>query len=277
MHRTYHNFCSSAVKLFLVSISLCAVIGCDSVLPEKFKEKNINPQDIDLRAGRLLASDTVNTAQGITVGYQYGSVLDSAGVPKQDSSGNPIYRVLPVTWSVVSSRTLGSFTTLPSGTDNQFINSNFGLLTDSLPSLNSDSLISISYSETQTTSYAVLKASQAENIYIYTGLYYYLGASTSNTNDYVSVDLVNKDTSVVGTSSSIPQESSYGSTETILNAQNTTVVSVIRARYTFHVDQGGVYLVRFTLSNPKEISNQQAPASGLPTIADKFKVVILSF
>ena len=277
MHRTYHNFCSFAAIFLLVSISLSAMIGCDSVLPAKFKEKNISAQDIDLRAGGLLASDTVNTAQGITVGYQYGPVLDSAGVTKLDSVGDPIYRVLPVTWSTVTSRALASFTTLSPGTDNQIINANFGLLTDSLPSLNSDSLISISYSETQTVTYAVLKATRAEDIYIYTSLYYYLAAATSNTNDYVSVDLVNKDTSVVSTSSSMPQESTYGSTETILSSQNTTVVSVIRARYTFHVDQGVVYLVRFTLSNPKEISDQQTPASGLPTIADKFKVVILSF
>ncbi len=278
MHNTYQNMYSSALRFILAGILCCAAIGCDSVLPAKFKAKDINAQDIDLRAGKLLASDTVNDAHGITVAYQYGPVLDSAGIQKLDSAGNPLYRSVPVTWSVLSSRPLESFSGDTGGTVNQIIHTNFQSLADSLPSLHSDSLLSISYDVAYKVSYAVLRVSQAEDIYIYTSLYYYLvGNNISNAGDYVSVDLVSKDTLALSSSLLMPQESVYGSTETIADAQATSIVSLIGARYTFHVDKAGVYLVRFTLSNPTEISNPQAQVSGFPSIADKFKVVILSF
>jgi hypothetical protein len=77
----------------------------------------------------------------------------------------------------------------------------------------------------------------------------------------------------------ISPEDANCSLENILNNGASTTLRVINARYTAHVDQG-VYLIRFTLSNPVTIGNpltQPASAFKLPSIARQFKVVILSY
>jgi hypothetical protein len=256
-----------------VSALFFACLGCDSLLPTDFKAKNFTPSAIDVKAGNLLTSDTLNDPQGFTVSYQYVP-LDSSGVPiSLNSSTAPVtYRSLPVTWSIVHSQSLGGTT------DNQIILSGFDSLTNVLPELHQDSLIVINYSDSSKVSYVVLKSAQAKDVYLYTSLLYYYKAlnATSNINDYVSIDLVKRDTSIVSPSLMTSTESAYGSSEKILSANNAiTIVPVIRARYTIHLDQGSVYLVRFTLTNWSQISN---PTQASPTnsIANQFKVVILS-
>ena len=61
----------------------------------------------------------------------------------------------------------------------------------------------------------------------------------------------------------IPSEVAYCSSENILNNGASKTIPVINARYTAHLDQG-VYLMRFTLSNPVTISNPlKQPAMSL--------------
>ncbi|MGD0591662.1 MAG: hypothetical protein ABSA44_12835 [Bacteroidota bacterium] len=244
------------------------------MLPTDFKAKNFTPSDIDLKAGNLLTSDTLNDVQGFTASYQYVP-LDGSGQPISLSNSTPptpvSFRSLPVTWSIVHSQSLGDTI------DNQIILSGFDSLAAVLPELHQDSLIAVNYSGK--VSYAVLKSAQAKDIYFYTSLLYYYNATnaTSNINDYVSIDLVKRDTSVVSPSSTISTESAYNSSERILSGNNKIeIVPVISARYTIHLDQGSVYLVRFTLTNPSQISNP-TPASPSNSIANQFKVVILSY
>jgi hypothetical protein len=294
MYPHYQNSYVPYIFLFLVGAIFLACIGCNSSLPTDFKAKNFTPLDIDAKAGNLLTSDTLNDAQGFTDSYQYVPI-DASGLPISLSSSNPPttvnYRSLPVTWSMVRSQTLRSFTTLTDTTDNQIISSYnslsnrymFDSLTNVLPELHQDSLIFITYPTNTNVSYAVLKSAQAKDVYLYTSLLYYYKAATttSNFNDYVSVELVKRDTSIVSPSATISTESAYNSSERILSAANKiTIVPVISARYTIHLDQGSVYLVRFTLTNPSQISNPLKPPAAkfaLPSIANQFKVVILSY
>jgi hypothetical protein len=276
MYPHYQNSYVHSIFLFLVSALFFACLGCDSLLPTDFKAKNFTPSDIDVKAGNLLTSDTLNDVQGFTVSYQYVP-LDGSGQPiSLSNSTQPAtvaYRSLPITWSIVHSQSLGGTT------DNQIILSGFDSLTAVLPELHQDSLIVINYSDSSKVSYVVLKSAQAKDVYLYTSLLYYYKAlnATSNINDYVSIDLVKRDTSIVSPSSMTSTESAYGSSEKILSANNViTIVPVIRARYTIHLDQGSVYLVRFTLTNWSQISNP-TPASPTSSIANQFKVVILSY
>jgi hypothetical protein len=246
---------------------LFAGIGCDSLLPDEFKAKNFNPADVDTLAGNLLTRDTINNAQGNTISYQYYPITTTR------------FRILPVTWAYANSNVLTSFATPSDTTDNQIIHSKFNTLVDSLVSLPSDSLILVKYPANQGISYAVLKVSSSENIHIYTSLQYYWMAAASNVNEYVTVDLIKSDTTLVSASRVISPEDANCSLENILNNGVSTTLRVINARYTVHLDQG-VYLVRFTLSNPVTIGNpltQPASAFKLPSIARQFKVVILSF
>jgi hypothetical protein len=273
----YHTYKKTYVSLFIVTLMstlLFSGIGCDSVLPDEFQEKTFTAAEIDIRAGNLLAQDTLNDSQGLTYSYQIGP-LDSSGTPIHPGGGSAVtYNNLPVTWSVISSQTLAGYATGTDTADNQIIHSKFNSLAGSLPSLHQDSLIIVNYPAGQNISYAVLNISsgQAKDVYIYTSLLYYHNSSNNGTNinDYVSVDLVKSDTSIVSSSSAMPSESAFCSYEKILYSSAPRVVSVIRARYKVHLDQGGVYVVRFTLSSPT-ISN---PLSG---IANQFKIAILSF
>lgn len=278
MFHNYQNTRSYIVGLFLASTLSLACLGCDKLLPAKFKAQNYNAADVDLRAGNLMTKDTINDANGNTIYYQY--------IPGPPVTHNR------VAWSFIHARILNSFSDSSSTTDNQIIHSKFNMLTDSLPSLAADTLVLVRYpgdtvkniitqtypGDTISVCYAVLKCAQPEDIYLYTGLEYYYASGVSNVADYVSVDLLKQDTSLVSSSTVIPSASTYASTETILVASNATeVVPVLAARYAFHLDSGA-YIVRFTLSNPLEISNPQAvpkKGSGAPAISDEFKVVIL--
>ncbi len=277
MFHNYQNTRSYVVGLFLASTLSLACLGCDKLLPAKFKAQNFNAADVDLRAGTLMTKDTINDAQGNTIFYQY--------IP-----GPPVTHYT-VKWDFIGARILKSFSDSTDTTDSQIIHSKFSMLTDSLPSLASDMLVLVRYpgdtvknssgaypGDTISVCYAVLRCAQPEDIYLYTGLEYYYASGVSNVADYVSVDLLKADTSLVTSSTAVPATSTYASTETILVASNATeVVPALAARYAFHLDSGA-YIVRFTLSNPLEISNPQAvpkKGSGAPAISDEFKVVIL--
>jgi hypothetical protein len=259
--------------LFLASAISIAYLGCDKLLPAKFKAQNYNPAVVDERAGALMTSDTINDAQGNTSYYQY--------IP-----GPPVVTRHPANWIMVQARTLGSFAGPTDTTDNQIIMSKFNVLADSLPSLLSDTLTLVRYpgdtasaaNNTVNVCYALLKAVQAEDIYIYLSLDYYYDGTVSNLTDYISIDLLREDTSLVARSTALPSASTYASTLTILTTSGAPkVVPVLAARYAFHLE-AGTYIVRFTLSNPVEISNpQKLPPknTGYLAISNQFKVVIL--
>jgi hypothetical protein len=276
MYRHYKKSYVPYIFLFLVSALFFACIGCDSLLPTDFKAKNFTPSDIDARAGHLLTSDTLNDPQGFTVSYQYVAV-DSFGaaIGLNTPKSTVGYRSLPVTWSIVLLDT--------NIINNTIIHSSFDSLTTVYPTLHEDSLIVVTYPKNMSVCYAVLKSDQAKDMYLYTSLlyYYYNRDGSSNFSDYVTVELVKRDTTVISPSPMISVESEYGMTEKIQTQTNIQAVPVINACYPIHLDQGSVYLVRFTLSNPKEISNpMRKPASvfgSYPSIANQFKVVILSY
>ncbi len=271
-----HNHWSTpsyVAGLLLASVLSLAFLGCDKLVPAKFKAENYSAADIDLKAGSLMTKDTINDAQGNTVYYQY--------IP-----GPPVVSPRPVGWCLIPARILKSFADLNATTDNQIIHSKFNILTDSLAPLLADTLMLVRYpgdtarpaNDTVSVCYASFKCAQAEDIYLYTGLEYYSASGVSNAADYVSVDLLKEDTSLVSSSTAVPSGSTYASTETILVASSATqVVPVLASRYTFHLD-AGTYIVRFTLSSPAEISNPQTvpkKGSGYPAISNEFKVVIL--
>ncbi|RPI05654.1 MAG: hypothetical protein EHM64_05785 [Ignavibacteriae bacterium] len=260
----------AAFLALLLGVLLCAFVGCDSLTPTDFKSQNYTPDDIDLKAGTMLLRDTVNDLQGNTYAYQYGA-LDSSGVPSTTIAAS--YRVLPVTWGSVNARTLSSYRTTADTTDTQIILSQFDVITTTLPTINKDSLILVNYPVGQTVSYAVLKSAQAQDVYIYSGLQYYAG----NANEYVTIDVLKRDNSSVASSTQLPAKSVYGAIEKIQVQSATRILPAINARYAVHLDQGGVYLVRFTLSNVS-ISNPQTRPTvpAVPSVSNQFKVVILS-
>jgi hypothetical protein len=231
------------------------------MLPDEYKAKNFNAADVDASAGKLLTRDTINDTQGNTISYQYYPITTTRFI------------TLPVTWAYAHSDTLTGNTT----TDNQMIYSNFNSVTNTLYPLPTDSLILVTYPANKSISYAVLQAGSAKDIHIYTSFQYYWTSSASNINEYITIDIIKSDTTLVSSSTVIPSEVAYCSSENILVNGASKTIPVINARYTAHVDQG-VYLIRFTLSNPVAISNplrQPASAFKLPSIARQFKVVIL--
>lgn len=266
MDYNYQKTFASFLKLFLAGVMLFAGLGCNSMTPDEYKAKNFNASDIDVLAGNLLTRDTINDTQGNTISYQYYPVTTTRFI------------TLPITWAYANSDTLTGNTT----TDNQIIYSKFDSVTHVLESLPSDSLILVKYPASNSISYAVLRASSSKDIHIYTSLQYYgisATITTTNINEYITIDIIKSDTTFVSTSTVIPSEVAYCSSEKIINNGASKTIPVINARYTAHLDQG-VYLIRFTLSNPVTISNplkQPASAFKLPSIARQFKVVILSY
>jgi hypothetical protein len=291
MHQHIRYIYGSLLKLFLAAALLFVGIGCDSLLPEKFKEKDFNAADIDARASDWLTRDTLNDPQGVTVAYEYASVARDT------------FRVVPVCWTTINSRSLASFAdsaTRANSTDNQIISSTFDVLVDSLEPLLLDTMILVHYPDNlpgypadQRATYALLRVDQAKDICLYTSLFFYWDDQTNLTdvNEYVTIDIVKRDTSLVSVSSALSPEGTSTSIQTILVNQALQYVRTINGRFKAHLDIGD-YLVRFKLSNPTSINNPQLqprrqavflpPPSGEPVtsaqpIGYKFKVIILSF
>jgi hypothetical protein len=260
------NTFATVLRLFLVGMLFIACMGCDSILSDEFKAKNFTATDVDVSASNLLSRDTINDAQGNTISYQYYPITSTR------------FRILDSTkWMYANASALTSFATQSDTTDSKIIYAHFDAIVGALNSIPSDSLVIVKYPAGQAVSYAVLRASTSKDVHIYTSLQYYWTNTASNINDYVTVEIIKRDTTLVSGSRVISPEDANCSLENILVNGASTTLRTINARLTAHVDQG-VYLIRFTLSNPVSISNpltQPASVFHLPSIARQFKVVIL--
>lgn len=227
---------SALLKLFLISTLLVGAVGCDSLLPSEFKEKQYTAPDIDTRACNRLSRNLIDST---------GQVID------------------PAACYLVNSRALASLvdsTTRATSTDNQIILSKFSALVDSLkPPLVRDTLTLIQYPADQRVTYAVLNVSSGESkdVYIYTSLHY----NQNNIGENVAVQLVRSDTAVVSYSDDMRAEIVSGCTQLVSVAGTARIVPTIRARYRIHLEEG-VYLVRFIISRPEVVGS--------------FKIMILS-
>jgi hypothetical protein len=232
------------LKLFLVSLLVLGFFGCDNVLSEKFKDKEYTIAAIDNVAANWLAKDTLNDSDGITIRYK-SRCGDSLKV-----------RTLK---SLVDTTTWGNYDR-GSLTENQVYYQKFNEIADSLQpqTLIRDTLIIINPDDQKVT-YARLDISggQGKDIYLYTSLRY----NSSNVSEYVSIELIKNDTASVSYSTVMSGETVSGSTQIISISQSKRIVPIIGARYQYHLEDG-IYLVRFTTSNP---------TVGL------FKITILSF
>jgi hypothetical protein len=230
-HDIYHNSPSARVfsRLFLASTLLISAVGCDSLLPSEFKEKEYTAPDIDVRACNQLSRNLVDSA---------GQVID------------------PAASYVVESRALASLVdsaTRASLTDNQIIFSRFNALVTSLePALLRDTLTLVQYPADQSVTYATLRVSsgQSKDVCIYTSLHF----NQNNIGEYVAIQIVRNDTSLVSSSDDMPAEVATGCTQRVSVAGGEQLVPTIRARYRIHLEEG-VYLVRFIISSPEAVGS----------------------
>jgi len=230
----YHK-CQKTYTSFLGLILLCIILitswACDSLLPEKFSEKEFDAEAIDQQACFWFTDTTVipNTIRTRVL----STVVDTA-------------------WTDLS---------WADSSDNKIIFAYYDHVIDSLQKqiLIRDTLISIKYPANQKVSYALLDIASGEtrDIYIYTSMEY----TEDNINDYITVQLVNRDTSVVNASTDLAYETVSCCTDTLLIAEQVRIVPIIRARFKLHLAED-VYVVRFIVSRTEAI--------------ESFKITVLS-
>jgi hypothetical protein len=210
MYQKYQRKIPSVMKACLAVVVMLAMSGCDKMLPTEFKSKEYATPDIDKKAATILSDTTGHIVNSLNL----MSLVDSA--------------------------------TYAGNTENKIIQSNYNTLAGRLPELIRDSLMVVEYPAGMKTNYAVLKvtAGQSKDIYLYTSLFY----TEPNLNQYVTVQIVKSDTSLVTSSEAMTGEVASGNTQTITVASESRLVPTIRARYTVHVDEG-VYIVRLIASD----------------------------
>ena len=218
------NIWSSA----LVGLFLLLAMGCDSLLPEKLQEKTYDSPELDLQACYLLSAPD--------------SLYDSLATE-------------------VSARTLlsclaGADTAWSHSTDNEIIFATFTRLADSLKVLPGGKLLLVRYPASQDTVYATLNVASGQDLTLFTSLKYYYDDETvtTNINEYISIEILRQDTTLVKSSNDLQGETLSGCSAEIVIAQYVRVVPVIRARYKVNVTEGA-YIVRFILSNPVTIAS----------------------
>jgi hypothetical protein len=216
--------CRKKYTMVLKSLLLGAVVfmiaGCDSLLPDKFNEQEYTASAIDQRACFWLADTLPRTIQT--------KILNTLNTPGDTS------------WASL--------------TDNQIIFANFDYLIDTLQQQNlvQDTLIRIQYPANEKVSYAVLSVEAGEtskDLYLYTSLEYVEG----NINEYITVQLVKSDTTLISSSTNMEYETVSCCSDTLLIANQPEIVPIIRSRFLFQLDESSVYLVRFIVSRPEVV------------------------
>ena len=207
---------TSFLQYLLIVVVVVIGAGCDSILPEDFKEKDYGIAEIDGRACTSF-SDTIGTGIVSRSLASFKSMVDSA--------------------------------TLANSTENQIILAKFSELADSLPPLVRDALMIVEPTN-QKNSYAVLRVlpGESKDLYIYTSLFF----TADNINEYVTIRLLKSDTTEVGFSNDMAGEVVSGGTQTVVVQSEERIVPTIRSRDKVHVEEG-VYLVRLSLSTPATI------------------------
>jgi hypothetical protein len=201
----------------LASVFLLMVTGCDSILPEKFKDKEYKSSGMDKNACYWLSlPDSL-----------YDS-LAGADTIWNDSTDNKII-------NAAFDRITDSLKTLTG---------------ESLL------LVYYPAGEDTVYAVLDVSAAQAGSVNIYESLEYYSDdeTNTTNINEYVSMELLTQDTSRVSSSSDLPWEALSDCSQEVVVAQHERVIPVIRACYHVQV-ASGVYLVRFILTNPVTIAS----------------------
>lgn len=230
-------FCGGSA-LFLLGVG-----GCDTLIPEEFKAKTYDTPSIDAQACSMLSRTIRTTASP-------RQVNDSAV-------------------ALITARTLASFATISRSeldtlTENQIIKKYYTMLTDSLPALVTDSLVLVEYAAQSAnvpkTVYAklVIPSGAAKSLYrFYFSLQYFYTGSTSNLGEYVFPEVLRSDTTLVPMNDRMSMESLTACTQLISGAGTTTRVLTIRGRYEMEAVPGA-YIVRFTLSDPRVITDPQS-------------------
>ncbi len=245
----------SFLMLFLSFCSAVVVVsttGCDTILPDEFKSKTYSTPDNDERACTLLSKEVRTTASP-------RRVFDSSVV-------------------LLTGKSIGSFSFIPRAeidtlTENQIVNKYYSSIIDSLPALVKDSLIFFEYatlpSRAPSKTYAKLNVPAGNHHYtIYISLQYYLSPDRANIGEYVMPEIINQDTVSFQLNTAMKNESISACTQLVSGAGTVAKVLTIRGRFEVSLSQG-VYIVRFTLSNPQLMTNPET--SGLLY----FKIVIL--
>lgn len=219
----------------VLTLLLSFLIGCDSILPEDFKEKTFEAPAQDALACSLLSKSISTTA-----------------TPRKVNDSTVV---------LITGRTLKSFSTfIPTGdldtlTHNQLINKYFNQLIDSLPALTNDTVILFEYmlkgAKAPDTIYAKFIPPLVKSDYIfYISLEYFYEQAQSNLGEYVIPQVIRSDTSLVAIDNSMSNEIITSCTKLVYGAGTSKKVLVIKGRFSMQVQSGASYIVRFILSNP---------------------------
>lgn len=233
---------TNTIKGFLllilsVGFVLLVGIGCDTILPEEFKEKVYETPEEDQYVCSLLSKPITTTAN-----------------PRQVSDTTVV---------LLTGRTLASFASIPRKefdtlTENQILKKYYAQIVDSLPTLPQNALIFFEYakkaSEAPKTIYAKIDVPAQATYTIYVSLEYYFTSSTSNLGENVIPEFLRSDTSLVKVNDAIPSERLSACAQVISGAGTSARVLTIKGRYEVPLNQGTT-VVRFTLSKPEEIVN----------------------
>jgi hypothetical protein len=218
------NNLKNILWISVLSAVLLSGISCDSILPDEFDDsKKYNPSQSDVQACTILSTSTVDSLGNLTTFFQ----------PFQIRSLTDIVDTASVSGL----------------TENQIILSRFNQMADSVSSLSLDAPLLVTYPTTlndeQRFAYAKITSQQSRDVSIYVSLVY----TSSNIDEFIGIQLIRSDTSVVSFSEDMVGETISECSQVI----NTRIVSTIRARYKLHLDQNVVYLVRFFINNPATI------------------------
>ena len=239
------NICKPWLLSILFAISLSCLflnMGCESILPDEYKEKKFDSPAIDAYACSMLSKQVYDSSVVLITGRSLSRF--STFIPQQE---------------------------LDTLSANQVIKKYYSQLLDSLPALGTDSLIFLEYAKSPAKApqnvYAKIVATGGKQEYVfYISLQYYISSNGRNTHEYVLPDIIKSDTSLVPCDNSMSNESISSCTQFVSSAQGSEKVFTIKGRFKFNLSPG-TYLVRFYLSNPA----MMAPATGLLY----FKLLIL--
>lgn len=207
------------ILMFLPSLVIVFYSACVDYEEEAFSISSLDAQACEYLTRELYPADTLYTEEGEIDTILVDTVFKAI-------STSLLRNLVDTTWA--------------SASDSTIISTFFDSLSVTLDSLIVDTILRMSFPTEGDTSYAFFDNSG------YNGS---IPDLVLFVDDFITIDIVRGDgTTVSETTTRIPLETIVGCTQVVETAGNEEVISVIKTRYSFELEQS-TYLVRFIISD----------------------------
>lgn len=230
----YNSFYKKYIITAICISLLYVFFSCENFLPNTFKSEKYDIAELDSTACKFLTGDLI---------------VKQTIIENEDTTFVDQYRYKNINTSLLT--TLIDSTA--KDTDPETINTILNTLASSIDTLVTDTTLYVVSPAESDTSYALYNHNNEKgDIYCYISWKF----TELNLDDFIEIDIIGKDAKLYTKKENVPIEAISGCSEPVIIEESgiDEVIPKIRTRVGFELESG-LYLVRFIVSEPLEITS----------------------